>query len=308
MKLPQPSNLKTIAELVNCPFEGDPNLMVTGINEIHQVEKGDVVFVDHPKYYDKALNSAADVIIINKNVPVPEGKGIIITEQPFDIFNQLTRAFRAFKIWDQPKGENFEIGENSFVFPNATIGHNVKIGKHSIIHAGAVICDYTEIGDHVIIGPNAVIGFDAFYYKKKEDAYERLLSCGGTKLEDYVEIGALSTIDRGVSGKTIIGKGTKIDNQVHVGHDTVIGENCLFAANVGIAGCVTIKNNVTLWGQVGVVSDVIINENVIVLGQSGVGSNLPANKTYFGSPCGEARTKFKELAAFKKLPQIIEHL
>lgn len=308
MKLPQPSTLKTIAEMVNCQFEGNPNLAITGINEIHQVETGDIVFVDHPKYYDKALNSAADVIIINKKVTVPEGKGIIISENPFDIFNQITRTFRAFKTWDQPKGLNFEMGENSHVFPNATIGHHVKIGKNTIIHAGAVICDYTEIGDHVIIGPNTVIGFDAFYYKKKEHGYDRLLSCGSTLIKDHVEIGALTTIDRGVSGQTIIGKGTKIDNQVHIGHDTVVGENCLFAANVGIAGCVTIKNNVTLWGQVGVVSDVIINDNVIVLGQSGVGSDLPADKTYFGSPCGEARTKFKELAAFKKLPQIIEHL
>ncbi|MFD1550974.1 UDP-3-O-(3-hydroxymyristoyl)glucosamine N-acyltransferase [Putridiphycobacter roseus] len=308
MKLPQPSNLKTIAELVNCPFEGDPNLVISGINEIHQVESGDIVFVDHPKYYEKALNSAADVIIINKKVAVPEGKGILISDNPFDVFNQITRTFRAFKVWEQPKGDEFEIGENSFVFPNATIGHHVKIGKNSVVHAGAVICDYTEIGDHVIIGPNAVIGFDAFYYKKKESGYDRLHSFGSTWIQNHVEIGALTTIDRGVSGKTIIGKGTKIDNQVHIGHDTVVGENCLFAANVGVAGCVTIKNNVTLWGQVGVVSDVTIHENVIVLGQSGVGVNLPANKTYFGSPCGEARTKFKELAAFKKLPQIIEHL
>ena len=241
MKLSKQSSLKAIAKMVNCPFKGDENIVVTGINEIHKVEPGDIVFVDHPKYYDKALNSHADVILINKEVEVPEGKGIIICEQPFDVFNQLTKTFRAFNAWDKPIGTDYSIGKNSIVYPNATIGHHVSIGENSIIHAGAVLCDYTTIGDNVIIGPNSVIGFDAFYYKKKNEGYDKLHTCGRTIIEDNVEIGALSTIDRGVTGDTIIGKGTKIDNQVHVGHDTVIGENCLFAANVGIAGCVTIK-------------------------------------------------------------------
>ncbi len=308
MKLPKPSNLKEIAALIDCPYKGDENLMVTGINEIHMVEPGDIVFVDHPKYYNKALSSKADVILINKDVEVPEGKGIIICENPFDSFNQLTKTFKAFQVWNSPVGEDYEIGTNSHVFPNVTIGHHVKIGNNTVIHAGAVISDYSVIGNNVVIGPNTVIGFDAFYYKKKTTGYDRLHTCGRTIIEDHVEIGALSTIDRGVTGDTIIGKGTKIDNQVHVGHDTVIGKDCLFAANVGIAGCVTIKDNVTLWGQVGVVSDVTIHDNVVVLGQSGVGNDLSPNKTYFGSPCGESRTKFRELAAFKKLPQIIERL
>lgn len=308
MKLPKTSNLKTIAELVNCPFEGPAELIVTGINEIHKVEKGDIVFVDHEKYYDKALSSLADVIIINKKVPVPAGKGIIICDAPFDVFNQITRIYHAFQEQNTSISDTAIIGNNSFIFPNVTIGHHVKIGQNTVIYAGATIANNTIIGDNVIIGPNTVIGHDAFYYKKKESGYDRLHSCGRVIIEQDVEIGALSTIDRGVSGDTIIGAGTKIDNQVHIGHDTVVGKHCLFAANVGIAGCVTIKDHVTLWGQVGVVSDVVIHEHVTVLGQSGVGNDLPANKTYFGSPCGESRTKFKELAAFKKLPQIIERL
>jgi len=308
MKLAKQSSLGEIAALVGHPYKGDPNVIVTGLNEIHKVEPGDIVFVDHQKYYNKALESLADVILINKEVEVPKGKGIIICEQPFDVFNQLTKTFKAFQAWTEPIGQDYKIGENSVVFPNATIGHHVTIGNNTVIHAGAIIGDYSVIGDHVIIGPNSVIGFDAFYYKKKPEGYDRLYSCGRTVIEDHVEIGALTTIDRGVTGDTIIGKGTKIDNQVHVGHDTVIGQNCLFAANVGIAGCVTIKNNVTLWGQVGVVSDVTIHDNVVVLGQSGVGGDLEANKSYFGSPCGETRVKFRELAAFKKLPQIIEQL
>jgi len=308
MKLTPSSNLKAIADLVNCPYEGPDNLLASGINEIHQVESGDIVFVDHPKYYDKALESAADIIIINKKVSVPAGKGIIISDSPFDTFNQIIKAYRVPKVLSTPISDTAIVSSSAIIYPNVTIGHHAVIGENTTIYSGAVIGDYCTVGDDVVIGANTVIGQDAFYYKKKETGYDRLLSCGNVMIENNVEIGALSTIDRGVSGTTFIGEGTKIDNQVHIGHDTVVGKHCLFAANVGIAGCVTIKDHVTLWGQVGVVSDVTIHENVTVLGQSGVGNDLPANKSYFGSPCGEARTKFQELAAFKKLPQIIERL
>ena len=133
-------------------------------------------------------------------------------------------------------------------------------------------------------------------------------TCGRVIIEDHVEIGALASIDRGVTGDTIIGSGSKLDNQVHIGHDTTIGRNCLFAAQVGIAGCVTIEDNVTLWGQVGVPSDIVIGKGAVVLGQSGISKNLDPEKTYFGSPASEARIRFRELAAIKKLPHIIENL
>ena len=124
----------------------------------------------------------------------------------------------------------------------------------------------------------------------------------------YVEIGALCTIDAGVTGVTRIGEGTKIDNQVHIGHDTVVGKNCLMAANVGLAGCVRIENNVTLWGQVGCASDVTIGEGAIVLAQSGIAKSLEGGKTYFGSPCSEVKEKFREMAALRRLPKLLEKL
>ncbi len=308
MKFEKPLSLREIVSLTGGEIIGNDEMCVTGINEIHQVTPGDIVFVDHPKYYNKALNSLADVILIDKKTECPPSKALIVLPSPFDAFNALLKHFSPYKNWISSPGQNFRVGKGTEIHPNVSIGHNVKIGDRALIHSGAVICDDTIIGDDVIVGPNAVIGHSAFYYKKKPSGYERLHTCGRTILEDRVEIGALTTIDRGVTGDTLIGEGTKIDNQVHVGHDCTIGKNCLFAANVGIAGCVTIKDNVTLWGQVGVVSDVIIYENVVVLGQSGVSKDLEANKTYFGSPAGEARTKWKEIAAFQKLPSIIENL
>ncbi len=309
MKFEQPLSIQQITQLIDCEYKGNENVKITGINEIHKVEPGDIVFVDHPKYYKKALNSAADVIIINKAVDdIPKGKAIIISEQPFDDFNKITKHFRDFNPIKTDRGDDVNIDSTAIIYPNVTIGNHVTIGKNSIIFAGVVLNDYTIIGDNVIIGANSVIGHSAFYYKKKPEGYDRLLSCGRTILKDNVEVGALVTIDRGVTGDTIIGKGTKIDNQVQIGHDTVVGENCLFAANVGVAGCVIIKNNVTLWGQVGVTSDVIIEDNVTVHAQSGVGKSLAANGTYFGSPCTDARKALKELAALRKLPSFLESL
>lgn len=309
MKFTSPQTLQGIADFLGCTFVGDPQMPVTGINEIHKVEPGDIVFVDHPKYYKKALNSKADIIIIDKAVDeIPAGKAIIVSDAPFDAFNKITLHFQPYKVWTQAVGENFVIGAGSVVHPNVTIGHNVSIGKNSTILSGAVLCDFTIIEDDVVVGPNAVIGHSAFYYKKKKDGFHRMHTCGRTILRNRVEVGAMTTIDRGVTGDTIIGEGTKIDNQVHIGHDTVVGKNCLFAANVGIAGCVVIEDNVTLWGQVGVTSDVTIGENAVVQAQSGVARSLEGNATYFGSPANDARTVLREMAALRKLPGIIENL
>lgn len=308
MKLQQPLTLEKASQLLQCNFIGDPNHLITGINEIHVVEAGDLVFVDHPKYYARALNSNATTILLDQIVACPEGKGLLISKQPFDDFNFLTRQFRPYQQWESSRGMGLTIGENTIIQPNVTIGKNVTIGANCIIFSGVTIADNTVIGNEVIIQSNTVIGSTAFYYKKKESGFDRLHTCGSVTLEDRVEIGALCTIDAGVTGITTIGEGTKIDNQVHVGHDTVIGKNCLFAAQVGIAGCVKIGNNVTLWGQVGLAANMTIGDNAVLLGQSGASKDLEGGKTYFGSPVDDARIKFREMAALKKLPLIIESI
>jgi UDP-3-O-[3-hydroxymyristoyl] glucosamine N-acyltransferase len=308
MKFGRTQTVKEIAELIGCKFIGDENHPVTGLNEIHKVENGDLVFVDHPKYYSKALDSAATTILIDKEVECPEGKALIVSEAPFDDYNKLAKHFSPFIPQSTNRGENCHIDESAIIYPNVFIGSDVTIGKNAIVHPGAVIGNNVVLEENVIVGPNSVIGHYAFYYKKKSDGYNRMHSCGGVHLKKNVEIGALCTIDAGVSGITEIGEGTKIDNQVHIGHDTVVGKHCLMAANVGLAGCVVLEDNVTLWGQVGCASDVIIGEGAIVLAQSGIAKSLPGGKTYFGSPTGEVRTKFREIAALKKLPEIIENL
>jgi UDP-3-O-[3-hydroxymyristoyl] glucosamine N-acyltransferase len=308
MKLNKPHTLKEIAELIGCEFVGDPQHIITGINEIHVVEDGDLVFVDHPKYYQKALSSSATTILIDQKVECPEGKGLIISAAPFDDFNKLTKHFSPFKSQSSNVGENCEIDPSALIYPGAFIGHRVKIGKNVTIHSGACILDDCVIDENVIVGPNSVIGHYAFYYKKKSTGYDRMHTCGSVHLHKNVEIGALCTIDAGVTGITTIGEGTKIDNQVHIGHDTVVGKFCLMAANVGLAGCVRLEDKVTLWGQVGCASDITIGEGATVLAQSGISKNLEGGKTYFGSPCGEVKEKFREMAAVRRLPQILDKL
>lgn len=308
MKLQEPHTLEEISKIINCNFIGKADHKITGINEIHSVQKGDLIFVDHPKYYEKAIKSNANTILINKEIEFPEDKAIIISENPFDDYNKLTHYFKPYTPHKQSIGKDCIVDPSAHLYPNVFIGDRVKIGKNVILHAGVCIYDDCVIGDNVTIGPNSIIGHYAFYYNKKETKYNRMLSCGSVRIDNNVEIGALSTIDAGVSAITIIGEGTKIDNQVHIGHDTVVGKNCLMAANVGIAGCVVIKDNVTLWGQVGCASNVTIGNNVIVGAQSGISKSLEEGKTYFGSPCVDVRKKFKEIAAIKQLPELIDRL
>ena len=305
MKFPHPYSLKSITEMVNGSWYGNEHVVITGINEIHVVSDGDIVFVDHPKYYDKALQSEASVVLINNMAEIPTGKAIIVCEDPFDAFNIITNHFSKPTNWKDSKPE---IGENTLISPGVHLGKNVKIGNNCCIHSGVVIYDNCTIEDDVTIHANCVIGADAFYYKTRDEKFDKMHTCGDVLIENNVELGALCSIDRGVTGTTKIGAGSKLDAQVHVGHDTSIGKKCLMAAQVGIAGCCVIEDNVTLWGQVGLASEVIIRSGAVVLGKGGIMGELEGNKTYMGAPAIEARAKWRELALIRKLPEIIEDL
>lgn len=305
MKYPSPQKLKDIAAIIKAKFVGDEDFEVLGQNEIHVVEPGDIVFVDHPKYYDKALESAATIVLINKEVECPAGKALLISDDPFRDFNILTKHFSPFIASSAVIDPTATIGEGTIIQPNAVIGANVKIGKNCLIHANATVNYNCEIGNDVIIHSNVVIGSEAFYYKRREDGYDKLLSGGRAIIEDKVEIGSGTTIDRGVSGDTTIKYGTKIDNLCHVGHDTVVGEHCLFAAHNAIAGCTVIEDGVTLWGRVSISSGLTIGEKAVVLACSSVSKSLEGGKSYFGTPATETRQKWKELAALRKLPEFM---
>ena len=309
MRLGKPVPVKWIADFIGAEIAGNINAAAGGINEIHKVEKGDIVFVDHPKYYDTCINSDATIIIINKNTECPEEKTLLIVSDPFEAYLKLVNHFRPFTPSSKNISDSASIGQNTVVMPNCFIGNHVTIGNDCIIHPNVCILDHCMIGNNVIIQAGTVIGSDAFYYNKKTNRdihYKKMNSCGRVVLEDFVEIGANCTIDRGVSGDTVISAGTKIDNLVHIGHDTEVGKNCLFAGQVGIAGATKIEDNVILWGQVGVSKTLTIGKGATVYAQSGVKDSIDGGKVYFGSPVEEAREKMKEFVWIKRIPQLWE--
>lgn len=309
MRFDKPVPVTTIAQLIGAELRGNKNGHATGINELHKVEEGDLAFVDHPKYYDTCINSAATFIIINKETNIPEGKALLVVDEPFEAYLKIVNHFRPFTPSMKLVSDTSSVGEGTVMMPNVYVGNHVRVGKNCVFHPNVIIMDHCIIGDHVTIQAGTVIGSDAFYYNKKTNRdvhYKKMTSCGRVVIEDWVEIGANCTIDRGVSGDTLIGTGTKMDNLIHIGHDTIVGKNCLFAGQVGIAGATTIEDNVTLWGQVGVSKTLTIGKDAVIYAQSGVKDSIAGGKVYFGSPVEDAREKMKEFVWIKRIPLLWE--
>lgn len=299
MKFQSPQSLKTIAELINAKFVGDENFQVFGTNEIHRVKAGEIVFVNHPKYYDKALFSEATIILIDKEVDCPEGKALLISDDPFRDFNKINEHYQGIQTFETT-GQNAVIGKNCKIHPSVVIGNDVKIGDNCMIFPNVVIGDRTEIGNNCVIQSGTVLGGDAFYYNKNAEGFRKMLSVGNVIIENNVEIGNLCTIDRGVTDSTIIGEGSILDNQIQIGHDTVIGKKVLIASQTGIAGCCIIEDEVTIWGQVGIASGVTIESGTVLLAKCGVNRNLKKG-TYFGPIAEEFRSYLKKEVKLKNL-------
>jgi UDP-3-O-[3-hydroxymyristoyl] glucosamine N-acyltransferase len=305
MKFSTPLKLSEVSDFVNGSYVGRPEFEITGINEIHMVENGDITFVDHPKYYDKALNSAATTIIINKEVDCPDGKSLIISDDPFKAYLKIVKKYNPFVASSTLISPSAVIGEDTVVQPGVFIGNDVKIGRNCIIHANVSIYDGTEIGNDVIIHSGTVIGADAYYFQKRSTGFVKFESCGKVVIKDKVEIGALCAIDRGVSGDTVIDEDTKLDNHCQVGHDTYIGKRCLIGSHAAIAGVTRIEDDVVIWGRVAVNKDLVIGKGAVVLATSAVDKTLAPGGTYFGVPAEPASKIWREKAAIRALPEFM---
>ncbi|WP_332026075.1 LpxD N-terminal domain-containing protein [Kaistella sp.] len=300
MTFNQPQTLRNIADLIGAQMIGDENFPVLGTNEIHRVKAGEIVFVNHPKYYDKALNSAATIILIDKVVDCPEGKALLVSDDPFRDFNKINIHFTRIYNFSEEL-HDLEVGEGTRIHPSAVIGNEVKIGKNCIIFPNVVIGDRTIIGDNVIIQSGTVLGGDAFYYRKLNGNFDRLISVGNVIIENNVEIGNNCTIDRGVTDSTIIGEGSILDNLIQIGHDTIIGKKVLIASHAAIAGCCVIEDEVTVWGQVGMASGNRVGKGAVLLGKTGVNKDLEGGKTYFGQLAEEFREYLRKEVKLKNL-------
>ena len=299
-----PQNLSAadvLALLHECGFpvdlRGNADTTVRGLNLLALARAGDLVFVDAPRYMRDALQSPADLVLCRASAAelAATNKSLLLTDDPYAAFGRLIE-----RLARRPGAEAI-IGAGTAIEPGVHIGTDVAIGRDCVIRANVVIHPGTRIGDRVVIQSGSVVGSDGFYYQRRAAGLLRLPSGGDCAIHDDVEIGAGCTIDRGVTATTTIGTGTKIDNLVHVGHDTVIGAHCLIAGCVGIAGTAVIEDEVTLWGQVGVGSLVTIGRGAEILAKSAVLHDVPPGKRWFGTPARDARRHMKELALLKQM-------
>jgi UDP-3-O-[3-hydroxymyristoyl] glucosamine N-acyltransferase len=305
MKFPTPVYVQSIAQKYHCKIIGDADFQATGINEIHKVQPGDITFVDIEKYFKRSLESDATVIILNKQTECPPGKVLLLCEEPFKVYDAIVKSYRPIRPLSATISESAFIDPSSIIEPHVIIGHHVRIGKNCYIHANVTIQDYTIIGDHVEIDSGTVIGSGAFYFKKHAEGFTKWRSGGRVVIEDDVYIGANCTINKGVSGDTIIGAGTKIDCLVHIGHGAEIGKRCLIAAQAGISGKVIIEDEVTIYGQAGIAHGVRIGRKAVIGAQCGVSKDLEGGKIYQGSPATEIRRVHREMAALRQLPEFM---
>lgn len=324
-----------IAGILEGEVVGDLNAEVNQLSKIEEGKKGSLTFLSNPKYNSYIYTTEATITIVNKSfVPENEIKTTLIkVEDAYLSFTKLLEFYDQFKKQkegiEQPSvisdnstygtnfylgsfsyiGSNVKIGDNVKIYPNCYIGDNVILGDNVTLFSGAKIYSETKIGNQCIIHSGTIIGSDGFGFAPNPDgSFKKIPQIGNVIIEDDVEIGSCTTIDRATMGSTIIRKGVKLDNQIQVAHNVEIGENTVIAAQTGIAGSTKIGKNGMIGGQVGISGHLTIGNNVRIQAQSGVGRNIKDNEVLQGSPTFGYNDFSKSYVHFKNLPKIITEL
>lgn len=320
-----------IAGILEGQIEGDANIEVSNIAKIEEANPNDLTFLANPKYAHFIYDSQAGIIIINHDfVAEREIKSTLIrVPDAYKAFTKLLEFYNKVKlmktgiekntyIHDDAKigqdiylghfssvGKNAKIGNHVKIYPNCNIGDNVVIGDHTILFSGVRIYSETIIGADCIIHAGTIIGSDGFGFSPTDDgSYKKVPQIGNVIIEDHVEIGACTTIDRATLGSTIIRKGVKLDNQIQIAHNVEIGENTVIASQTGIAGSTKVGKNCMIGGQVGIVGHITIGDNVKIQAQSGIGKSLKDNEVVQGSPAFNYTDFSKSFIYFKNLPKL----
>ena len=322
-------NIKEIAKLIDGEIFGDDSLEIVKLSPFFQSKKQDLTFASDEKMLKKRNESQAGVVIVSEGQELLEDRTYIVVKQnPRNLMPILLNYFKPKmqKIENQIEksavisedadvstlntyvGHSVKIGSKTVIYPNVTILEGVKIGKNCIIYPNVTIREFTKIGDNVIIQPGAVIGSDGFGFVKVQGENIKIEQIGTVTIENDVEIGANTCIDRGTIGETIIKKGTKIDNLVHIAHNDIIGENCFIIAQTGISGSVEVGNNTTLAGQVGVAGHLKIGSNVVIAAKSGVTNDVPDNSKMSGFPLREHMEDLRIKMAMGRVPELIKKI
>ncbi|MDD5130566.1 MAG: UDP-3-O-(3-hydroxymyristoyl)glucosamine N-acyltransferase [Candidatus Omnitrophica bacterium] len=324
--------LKEIAELINGKVVGNADTLITGASGIREAAEGDITFLANSKYSSLMDKTRAAAIITSTDVQGAT-KPIILTENPSLAFVKIISMFTpddaghpngidytavigknvslgknvtigAYSVI----GDNAVIGDNVIIYAGCYVGHHTKIGNQTLIYPHVSIRERVGIGSRVIIHSGTVIGSDGFGFATIKGAHHKIPQVGTVEIHDDVEIGANVTIDRARFDKTVIGRGTKIDNLVQIAHNVIIGENSLIVAQVGISGSTIIGNNVILGGQAGLVGHITLGDNAIVTAQSGVAKSVPADTMVSGYPARPFMTTQRANASLQNLPKLFEQV
>ena len=324
---------KQIAEILNGDIIGNPNVEVHTLSKIEEAAEGSLTFLANPKYTPYIYTTKASIAIVAQDFMSEQNieATLIKVENAYSSFSKLLEYYNQIKnnksgiespifISDSATygesvyigafshiGENVVIGDHVKIYPNTFIGDNVTIGSHTTLFSGVKIYSDCVIGSHCFINSAAVIGADGFGFSPDETgAYQKVPQIGNVILEDHVDIGAATTIDRATLGSTLIKKGVKLDNHIQVAHNVVIGEHTVIAAQTGIAGSAKIGSNCQIGGQVGVAGHIVIGNNVKIQAQSGIGHNIKDNEVLQGSPAFSFIDYYKSYIHFKNLPKIVK--
>ena len=322
-----------IAEILNGEIIGNPDIEVHTLSKIEEGIEGSLTFLANPKYTPYIYTTQASITIVGQDF-VSENNiqtTLIKVENAYSSFSKLLEYYNHIKnnkvgiespIFVSESatygegayigsfshiGENVVIGDHVKIYPNTFIGDNVTIGSYTTLYSGVKIYSDCVIGSHCFINSAAVIGADGFGFSPDETgAYQKVPQIGNVIIEDYVDIGAATTIDRATLGSTVIKKGVKLDNHIQVAHNVVIGENTVIAAQTGIAGSAKIGANCQIGGQVGVAGHIVIGNNVKIQAQSGIGRHIKDNEVLQGSPAFSFRDYYKSYVHFKNLPELVK--
>lgn len=324
-----------IAGILEGDIIGNPDIEVSKLAKIEEGEEGALTFLANPKYTQFIYDTKASITIVNKDFN-PESEldtTLIKVEDAYKAFSKLLEYYNQVKMnkngIEQPcyisesasygeniylgafsyLGENVKIGNNVKIFPNSYIGDNVTIGDNVVVFSGAKIYSECVIGNHCVVNSGAIIGADGFGFAPNEKGeYTKVPQTGNVILEDYVDIGAATTIDRATLGSTVIRRGVKLDNQIQIAHNVEIGRNTVIAAQTGIAGSTKIGENCQIGGQVGIVGHITIGNNVKIQAQSGIGRNVKDNEVLQGSPALPYGDYNKSYVYFKNFPKIVKDI
>ena len=327
-------SLGEIAELIKGELVGDPSIKIGGVAGIEDAQPGDLTFLANPQYAAFLETTSASAVIVGKETKAHVLKIPLIKHQnPYFAFAQVVELFEeAKKKYPETthptavlaEGVKLEKGvhigprvvveeeawlkRNSTILAGSFVGTNSSVGENSLVYPNVTIRENVEIANNVIIHSGTVIGSDGFGYAKEKGVHHKIPQIGGVRIEDDVEIGANVTIDRATLGVTRIGRGTKIDNLVQIGHNVDIGENCIIVAQVGIGGSTRVGNNSILAGQVGLVGHIRIGNRVVIGAQSGVTKDIPDDTTMFGYPAREIHKAKRIEAHLSRLHLYIQRI